>query len=342
MSRPLPSGDPVRLGPFRLTARLTETAAGIVYLAVDDDGRRASLAVLSRDAAEDAAARDRFRAAILAALPSPEHGRTPGRPYSRTPGPSSGTPAGQTPPPGVPGGSGAPGAPGAAGVPGGGGTGPGVPGAAASTLTETGTGTGQDAGAGQGRPQFAAPDGIPGADGPGGGGVAEVLAAQPDGPAPWVATAYDGRSTGAERFLEPVVPHGALRGRWGGIRRRGPLFQPYWSGNGEPALAPRPGTGAGAAAPLPVEQPPERSLVAAILTLAGVLAVLAVLLVVLFACQPDVKNPPPQPSEPSLQTPPDSPTTVPATPMPKPTPQPSTPTTPDPSGTSGGGDGGSV
>ncbi|MEV4258344.1 hypothetical protein AB0J52_34755, partial [Spirillospora sp. NPDC049652] len=66
MSRPMPSGDPVRLGPFRLTARLTENAAGIVYLAVDDEGRRASVAVLSRDAAEDAAARDRFRAAILA------------------------------------------------------------------------------------------------------------------------------------------------------------------------------------------------------------------------------------------------------------------------------------
>ncbi|MFC6937390.1 hypothetical protein ACFQHO_48705 [Actinomadura yumaensis] len=69
MSRPLPPGDPAQLGPFRLSARLSETPAGIVYLGVDGAGRRASVAVLTRGAAGDAAARDRFRAAIAAAVP---------------------------------------------------------------------------------------------------------------------------------------------------------------------------------------------------------------------------------------------------------------------------------
>ncbi|MEU5882935.1 hypothetical protein [Spirillospora sp. NPDC047279] len=75
MSRPLPPGDPVQLGPFRLSARLSETSAGIVYLGEDHEGRRASVAVLTRGAAGDAAARDRFRAAITASLPGP--GRPP-------------------------------------------------------------------------------------------------------------------------------------------------------------------------------------------------------------------------------------------------------------------------
>jgi hypothetical protein len=71
MSRSLPTRDPSRqdpsrLGPFELTGRLTETPAGIVYRGVDPHGRQISLAVLNQGAAADAAARDRFRAAILA------------------------------------------------------------------------------------------------------------------------------------------------------------------------------------------------------------------------------------------------------------------------------------
>jgi hypothetical protein len=66
MSRSLPIQDPSSLGPFELTGRLAETAAGIVYRGVDPHGRHISLAVLNQGAAGDAAARDRFRAAILA------------------------------------------------------------------------------------------------------------------------------------------------------------------------------------------------------------------------------------------------------------------------------------
>jgi hypothetical protein len=64
MSRPLPPGDPSQLGPFRLSARLSESPAGIVYEGVDPRGRQVRVAVLNRGAASDAAARDRFRAAI--------------------------------------------------------------------------------------------------------------------------------------------------------------------------------------------------------------------------------------------------------------------------------------
>jgi len=66
MSRSLPTQDPSRLGPFQLSGRLAESPAGIVYVGVDPDGRQISLAVLNQGAAGDAAARDRFRAAILA------------------------------------------------------------------------------------------------------------------------------------------------------------------------------------------------------------------------------------------------------------------------------------
>ena len=45
MSRSLPTQDPSRLGPFQLTGRLAETAAGIVYRGVDPHGRQISMAV---------------------------------------------------------------------------------------------------------------------------------------------------------------------------------------------------------------------------------------------------------------------------------------------------------
>ncbi|NKZ08446.1 hypothetical protein [Actinomadura latina] len=258
MSRPLPPGDPAQLGPFRLSARLSESAAGIVFLGVDGAGRRASVAVLNRGAAGDAAARDRFRAAINAAVPA------------------------------------------AGGVP--------------------------------GRGSLAEP-----------GGAAPVVAAQPDGPAPWVATLYEADRVGAERFLEPVVFQGAERAWWGG-RRRGPQFQPYWLGSGEPALEgpPRPAPAPGAA---PVgEQPPERSLVAAIVGLAAALLVLALLMGVLFACQPVVKEPPPPPPEPTPSFPQPSQSPRGSSPSPSPSGVPTTPApSPSPSGSpsgSGGGDDG--
>lgn len=255
MSRPLPPGDPVQLGPFRLSARLSESAAGIVFLGVDGEGRRASVAVLNRGAAGDAAARDRFRAAIRAAVP----GRG------------------------------------------------GVPGA------------------------------VPERD-EGAGGAAPVVAAQPDGPAPWVATLYEADRVGAERFLEPVVFQGAGRGRWGG-RRRGPQFQPYWLGSGEPALEGSPGPVPGPPAGVVGERPPERNLVAAVVALAAALLVLALLMGVLFACQPVVREPPPEPREPapSFRVPSQSP--VPTSPRPSPS-RPGSPSpAPSSSGGSGGGDG---
>ncbi|MFI0356164.1 hypothetical protein [Actinomadura sp. 9N407] len=253
MSRPLPPGDPARLGPFRLSARLSESSAGIVYLGMDDSGQRASVAVLNRGAAGDAAARDRFRAAITSELPGP------GRP-----------------------------------------------------------------------PRLGATDPAP------------IVAAQPEGEAPWVATSYDadrsGRA-GAERFLEPVTLAGSSRGRWAG-RLRGPQFQPYWLGAGEgPALErpPAPYVPAGPAAP----ERADRGLVAAILTLAGILAALALLMLLLFACQPSLEEPPPPP--PGRQTTPAEPTPTPSrtTRRPSPNPTPTTPPpTPSPGETGGGGGGG--
>ncbi len=67
MAMPLPPGEPERLGPFRVTGRLAEAAAGIVYAGRDCAGRGVRLAVLSSGAASDPPARARFRAAIVAA-----------------------------------------------------------------------------------------------------------------------------------------------------------------------------------------------------------------------------------------------------------------------------------
>ncbi|WP_160147134.1 hypothetical protein [Thermomonospora echinospora] len=222
------------MGPFRLSARLAETPAGIVFLGEDERGRQATVAVLRRGAADDPAARDRFRAAIL------------------------------------------------------------------------------EAAAGAGRPV--------------GDGAAPVVAAQPEGPAPWVAVLYEPgaaggvRRAGAERFLEPVALTGGVRPV---VRRRGPGFAPYWSGGGGPAVPV-------AAGPVgePVVRPgPERRLAAAVLALAVMLAVLALLMLVLFACQPQVSAPPPDP-------PSDSPSS--SRPVsPSPSTSPSSSLSPSPSPTSG-------
>ncbi|MBF8189031.1 hypothetical protein ITP53_25515 [Nonomuraea sp. K274] len=64
VASPLQYGDPPRLGPFVVQARLHAAPAGFVYLGQAPDGRAVSLATLTRGAAFDAAARERFVTAI--------------------------------------------------------------------------------------------------------------------------------------------------------------------------------------------------------------------------------------------------------------------------------------
>src|SRR5690606_205142 len=72
VASPLQFGDPPRLGPYVVQARLHTAPAGFVYLGQGPDGRAVSLALLTRGAAFDPAARDRFVTAIKAAAPEPE------------------------------------------------------------------------------------------------------------------------------------------------------------------------------------------------------------------------------------------------------------------------------
>ncbi|MFC6084743.1 hypothetical protein [Sphaerisporangium aureirubrum] len=60
MAIPLQYGDPPRLGPYVVQARLQTLPTGFVYLAQDEGGRAVSVALLTRGAAMDAAARERF------------------------------------------------------------------------------------------------------------------------------------------------------------------------------------------------------------------------------------------------------------------------------------------
>ncbi|WP_068923747.1 hypothetical protein [Planobispora rosea] len=64
VATPLQYGDPPLLGPFVLQARLRVGPAGLVYLGQGPDGRAVSVAVLTKGAARDPAARDRFVTAI--------------------------------------------------------------------------------------------------------------------------------------------------------------------------------------------------------------------------------------------------------------------------------------
>ena len=59
----------VPLGPFRLTARILSSPAGVVYSALDPAGRPVQVALLTRGAASDPAARDRFAAAVRSSGP---------------------------------------------------------------------------------------------------------------------------------------------------------------------------------------------------------------------------------------------------------------------------------
>ncbi|MCA2222104.1 hypothetical protein [Nonomuraea aurantiaca] len=70
VASPLQYGDPPRLGPFVVQARLHSAPAGFVYLGQGADGRAVSLAVLTRGAAFDAAARERFVTAMREAAPA--------------------------------------------------------------------------------------------------------------------------------------------------------------------------------------------------------------------------------------------------------------------------------
>lgn len=67
VASPLQYGDPPRLGPYVVQARLHTAPAGFVYLGQAPDGRAVSLGVLTRGAAFDAAARERFVTAITEA-----------------------------------------------------------------------------------------------------------------------------------------------------------------------------------------------------------------------------------------------------------------------------------
>jgi hypothetical protein len=64
VASPLQYGDPPRLGRYVVQARLHTAPAGFVYLGQGPDGRAVSLALLTRGAAFDAAARERFVTAI--------------------------------------------------------------------------------------------------------------------------------------------------------------------------------------------------------------------------------------------------------------------------------------
>lgn len=66
---PLQPEDPPRVGDFWLRARLGANAAGYLYATSDDDGREAVVAMMTEGSADDAAARDRFAAAV-ATLPA--------------------------------------------------------------------------------------------------------------------------------------------------------------------------------------------------------------------------------------------------------------------------------
>lgn len=181
MPSPLQAGDPPQLGVYRLMGRLDERHAGIVYLAVDPAGRQVSLALLHRGAATDAAARDRFRAAIV-----------------------NGEGLAWIPP--------------------------------------------------------------------------QVVAAEPDGPTPWVATAYGPDDPGAAVFLEPVAVAGSTP-----PPAYGPGFQHYWAGDQRPA-APPPGWGfdtglPAASSAAAARKGPRWSLVAGVVTFGVLLVVLVVLVV---------------------------------------------------------------
>ncbi|MBB4703616.1 hypothetical protein BJ982_005160 [Sphaerisporangium siamense] len=69
VATPLQYGDPPRLGAYVVRARLQALPTGFVYLGQDSDGRVVSIALLTRGAALDAAARERFLTSVRQAAP---------------------------------------------------------------------------------------------------------------------------------------------------------------------------------------------------------------------------------------------------------------------------------
>ena len=61
---PLRSGDPERVGPYRVVARLGEGGMGAVYLGEAPEGRRVAVKVIRPDLASDPAFRARFRGEV--------------------------------------------------------------------------------------------------------------------------------------------------------------------------------------------------------------------------------------------------------------------------------------
>ncbi|MEO3784923.1 serine/threonine-protein kinase [Actinocorallia sp. B10E7] len=66
-TEPLESGDPERLGSYRLLGRLGRGGMGIVYLGEAPDGSRVAVKVISPDLADDPRFRERFRREVNAA-----------------------------------------------------------------------------------------------------------------------------------------------------------------------------------------------------------------------------------------------------------------------------------
>ena len=148
------------------------------------------------------------------------------------------------------------------------------------------------------------------------GGAAAIVGAEPDSRTPWVATLHEPGTTGAERFLGPVLLEGPPgRSTPSPTTTRRPLFQPHWLGSRDPAFRPLGRSLRDLAR--------DRGIAATILTVAGLLVLLAVLMLLLFACQPETQTQPtPTPAAPSptqgSQSPGPSPTTSGPSPIPSP------------------------
>lgn len=158
--------------------------------------------------------------------------------------------------------------------------------------------------------------------------AAGTAGGEPYGTAPWVALWADGPSR-AREFLSAAAP--ALTAP---ASDHGPVFQPYWAGSHDPALAAPAHPGARRdRVPGPIA--------GSVVALATLAVILAVALGVLLGCQPSVKmpvSPPtdttaplPQPTEPLPTRPVPNPTGQPTPSLPVPSPRPSD---------SGPGDGG--
>ncbi|WP_202637691.1 hypothetical protein [Bailinhaonella thermotolerans] len=138
-----------------------------------------------------------------------------------------------------------------------------------------------------------------------------VVAADVEGPAPWVAAPpyADGRPAAAV-FLDPVMVRGALRGRL-----TGPDMRPYWIGDRAPALPPP---------PLPRRLRPLTQTRRAVIVAAVVTALVFLLVMVLFwllFTRDDETEIPPRPAPQTQFTP---------TEPPRPSPPPPTTSSPSP------------